>query len=60
MESLSYQQLQIVEDMLEQIHHAILDLKEWNKGIDNPDAWLMSVDGMKTLAANCMLIDIKV
>ncbi len=37
MASLSYRQLQIVEDYLEQIHHAILDLKEWNKGIDSPD-----------------------
>ena len=37
MASLSYRQLQIVEDYLGQIHHAILDLKEWNKGIDSPD-----------------------
>ena len=59
MESLSYQQLQVVEDLLEQIHHAILDLKEWNKDVDNPDAWLMSADGMKTLAANCMMIEAK-
>lgn len=57
MESLLYQQLQVVEDLLEQIHHAILDLKEWNKDVDNPDAWLMSADGMKTLAANCMMIE---
>lgn len=57
MESLSYNQLQIAEDLLDQIHHAILDLKEWNKDIDGPDAWLTSVDGMKTLAANCMLIE---
>lgn len=57
MASLSYRQLQIVEDYLEQIHHAILDLKEWNKGIDSPDTWLMSADGMKTLAANCMLLE---
>ena len=57
MESLSYHQLQIAEDLLEQIHQAILDLKEWNKGIENPDAWLTSADGMKTLAADCMLIE---
>ena len=57
MESLSYHQLQIAEDLLEQIHHAILDLKEWNKDIENPDAWLTSADGMKTLAADCMLIE---
>ena len=57
MASLSYRQLQIVEDYLGQIHHAILDLKEWNKGIDSPDTWLMSADGMKTLAANCMLLE---
>ena len=57
MESLSYNQLQIAEDLLDQIHHAILDLKEWNKDIESPDAWLTSADGMKTLAANCMLIE---
>ena len=57
MESLSYNQLQIAEDLLDQIHHAILDLKEWNKGIESPDAWLTSADGMKTLAADCMLIE---
>lgn len=57
MASLSYQQLQIVEDILDQIHKAILDLKEWNKDIDSPDTWLLSPDGMKTLAANCMLIE---
>ena len=43
--------------MLEQIHKAILDLKEWNKGIESPDSWLTSADGMKTLAADCMLIE---
>ena len=57
MASLSYRQLQIVEDYLGKIHHAILDLKEWNKGIDSPDTWFMSADGMKTLAANCMLLE---
>ena len=57
MASLAYRQLQIVEDYLGQIHHAILDLKEGNKGIDSPDTWLMSADGMKTLAANCMLLE---
>ena len=57
MASLSYRQLQIVEDYLGQIHHAILDLKAWNKRIDSPDTWLMSADGMKTLAANCMLLE---
>lgn len=38
MESLSYHQLQIAEDLLEQIHHAILDLKEWNKEVENLEA----------------------
>jgi hypothetical protein len=38
MELLSYRQLQIAEDLLEQIYKAILDIKEWNKDVDSPDA----------------------
>ncbi len=57
MELLSYRQLQIAEDLLEQIYKAILDIKEWNKDVDSPDDWLLSAEGMKTLAASCMLIE---
>lgn len=57
MESLSSKQLAIVNDMLGQIRRAILDLQQWNENIKDADEWLSSPDGMKTLAANCMLLE---
>lgn len=57
MESLSSKQLAIVDDLLGQIRQAILDLQQWNENITNADEWLSSPDGMKTLAANCMLLE---
>lgn len=57
MESLSSKQLEIVRDLLGQIRQAILDLQQWNENIMNADEWLSSPDGMKTLAANCMLLE---
>lgn len=57
MEYLSYRHLEIVEDMLQQIKSAILDVQKWNENISSADDWLSSPDGMKTLAASCMLIE---
>ena len=57
MESLSFKQLEIFGDMLRQIKQAILDLQQWNENIVSADDWLSSADGMKTLAANCMLLE---
>ena len=57
MESLSSKQLAIVNDLLGQIRRAILDLQQWNENIKDADEWLSSPDGMKTLAANCMLLE---
>lgn len=57
MEYLSYKQLEIVEDLLQQIKGAILDIQKWNDKISSADDWLSSPDGMKTLAASCMLIE---
>lgn len=57
MASMSYKQLEVVEDLLKQIKQAILDLQSWNEGVSTVDDWLSSPDGMKTLAANCMLIE---
>lgn len=57
MESISFRQLQVVEDQLRQIRDAILQLKEWNKSLNSIDDLLTSPDGMKTLAADCMLIE---
>ena len=56
MASVSYRQVGVVEDLLKQIKRAILNLQSWNEGVQSADHWLSSADGMKTLAANCMLI----
>ena len=39
MEYLSYKQLEIVEDLLQQIKGAILDIQEWNEKISSADDW---------------------
>ncbi len=57
MASISLQQLSIVEDQLHQIHEAILNLELWNESILCVDDLLKSPGGMKTLAADCMLIE---
>ena len=57
MESLSSKQLGIVNDLLGQIRQAVLDLQQWNENIKDADEWLSSPEGMKTLAANCMLLE---
>ena len=57
MESLSSKQLGIVNDLLGQIRQAILYLQQWNENVKDADEWLSSPDGMKTLAANCMLLE---
>ncbi len=57
MASISFQQLQVVEDQLQQIKEAILNLEDWNKSLTSVDDLLGSADGTKTLAADCMLIE---
>ena len=57
MVSLSFKQLQIIEDLLQQIRQAILDIQQWNEDTTDADDWLSSPDGLKTLAANCMLLE---
>lgn len=57
MELISYRQLLIVEDQLKQIREAIHNLQSWNEKYQNADDFLISPDGMKTLAADCMLIE---
>lgn len=56
-ESISLRQLQVVEDQLLQIRDAIHNLLTWNTGITCSDDLLKSHEGMKTLAADCMLIE---
>lgn len=57
MESISLQQLEIVKDLFEQIDEAIGHLLEWNSLYKCANDLLISPDGMKTLAADCMLIE---
>ena len=57
MASISLQQLRIVEDQLRQIRESIHSLEIWNGPINSIDELLASPDGMKTLAADCMLIE---
>lgn len=57
MESISLQQLKIVEDQLRQIRESIHSLEIWNGPLNSIEELLTSPDGMKTLAADCMLIE---
>ena len=57
MESMSFRQLQVIEDQLKQIREAILNLQEWNKSMSSADDFHLSPEGVKTLAADCMLIE---
>lgn len=43
--------------LLFQIRTAILQLKEWNNNVQSSDDYYCSPDGMKSLAASCMLIE---
>ena len=54
---ISLQQLRIVEDQLLQIRESIHNLEVWNGTFNSIDDLLASPDGMKTLAADCMLIE---
>ena len=57
MESMSLQQFRIVEDLLKQIRESIHNLELWNAPLSDVNDLLTSPDGMKTLAADCMLIE---
>lgn len=46
-----------VKGLLLQIANAIQQLKEWNGGILCADDYYSSPEGMKNLAASCMLIE---
>lgn len=57
MASISLQQLRVVEDMLQQIRDSIRNLELWNEPYVDLNEMLSSPDGVKTLAADCMLIE---
>lgn len=44
-------------NLLLQIRDAILQLKEWNDNVRSSDDYYDSPEGMKNLAASCMLIE---
>lgn len=57
MASTSLQQLRVVEDMLKQIRESIHNLELWNAPYSDVNEMLSSPDGVKTLTADCMLIE---
>jgi len=57
MESLSFENLELVRENLLNIRKSILLLLEWNKDVQSTDEWTNSSAGMQKLAANCMLIE---
>ncbi len=48
---------EIVSDTLSQICEAIDNIKEWSREIKSGDDFVTSSDGMRTLAAVCMLLE---
>ena len=57
MASISLLQLRVVEDQLRQIQEAIHNLELWNESLTDVNELLTSPAGMKTLAADCMMIE---
>ena len=57
MASISLQQLNIVEDILNQISDSIHNLEAWNESISDARDFHLTPEGVKTLAADCMLIE---
>ena len=47
----------LTKSIFTQIRDAILQLKEWNKNVESADDYYNSPEGMKNLAASCMLIE---
>lgn len=46
-----------IHHLFYQIRQAILQLQEWNKEVLSPEDYYSSPEGMKNLAASCMLIE---
>lgn len=57
MESLSLDKTKRVLVTLQQIESSIILLQDWNSNVQSPDEYLLSPDGMKNLAATCMLVE---
>ena len=48
---------EIILGAFQQIEESILLLQQWNENVNSEDDYLISPDGMKNLAATCMLIE---
>ena len=48
---------EIVLGLFQQIEESILLLQQWNKDINEVDDYLLTPEGMKNLAATCMIIE---
>jgi uncharacterized protein with HEPN domain len=57
MESESSHNKQIVKNLLAQINSSLKLISEWNVNIKAPEEYLVSPEGMRTLAATCMLLE---
>ena len=57
MVSLSFNDIEILHETLQQIKQCILMLQEWNEGLQSQEEWVKSSSGMQKLAANCMVIE---
>jgi len=57
MASISLQQLRIIEDTLKQIRESIHNLEVWNESLTDVNDFHNTPEGVKTLAADSMLIE---
>ena len=57
MESLSFNDLEIIRETLSNIEKSVSLLKEWNANLESTEEWTSSPTGMQKLAGNCMLIE---
>lgn len=56
MQSMSYDK-EIIIDTLIQVNEAIDMITDWSRDMTSADEYVSSPDGMKTLAATCMLLE---
>lgn len=57
MESTSLHKIELLAHTLKQMNEACDIILLWNKDIHDPEDYLTSPDGMKNMAATCMLIE---
>ena len=57
MEFVSFDKKDRILGSLQQIEKSILLLQDWNKDLQSVDDYLLSAEGVKNLAASCMLIE---